>query len=183
MRCLKLNKSALTTSIIALLLHYCKSILCSQVTRLCHNLLDGHCRHQTCIIHHRNYKTKNVFDHLFRMMSPPQSTHAPISKAMATTIKTDNPENNDKHRFSSRTEKRNYKVFNKFNPRYIANNPSTAQHWSNINTSTKPDWRAEALCFQIVRSSIRLSVRPFVHLLPNLWTRHYENERTDFDAN
>ena len=38
--------------------------------------------------------------------------------------------------------------------------------------SARPDWQAEALCSQPVRPSVRL--------LPNLWTRCFENEWTDF---
>jgi len=40
------------------------------------------------------------------------------------------------------------------------------------------------LCFRQTRlvGGITLSTRP-VHLLPNLWTRYFENEWTNFDAN
>jgi len=35
------------------------------------------------------------------------------------------------------------------------------------------------LCSRVVCSSVRLSVRPSVRLLPNSWTRYFENEWTD----
>jgi len=41
-------------------------------------------------------------------------------------------------------------------------------------SSGQTAWRADALC--------SAAVCPFVRLLPNLWTRYFENEFTDFDA-
>jgi len=46
------------------------------------------------------------YAHLFRMINPPHSTQAPISKAMATTMSTDNPANTDRQEsISTKTKK------------------------------------------------------------------------------
>ena len=63
-------------------------------------------RHYACTFHGKSSLSieistlRNVFAHLLRMTRPPHKTHAPMSKAMATTIKIDNPVNSDKHHFT-----------------------------------------------------------------------------------
>jgi len=46
-------------------------------------------------------------------------------------------------------------------------------------------WQAKLniVFYLLVRPTVRSSVRPSVRLLPNLRTRYFENELTDFDAN